>query len=462
MDNNLKKQESVGGVAQRDSFGSKLGIIMAAAGSAIGLGNIWKFPYITGIFGGGAFLVVYLIFIALIGVGVMLAEFLIGRMAQKNAIGSFKELKPNTPWQLVGWMGVAAAFLILAYYGVVAGWTLSYIFKAGANAFAGLTPDGIGQLFNSSISQAVQPLIWQAVFMFIVGFVVISGVKDGIEKYSKILMPLLLVIIVILDIRAVTLPGAMEGIEFLFKPDFSKLNGEAILSALGHAFFSLSLGMGTMMTYGSYIGKKENLATTAVQVSVMDTLIAVMAGVAIFPAVFAFGIPTNAGPGLVFVTLPNVFQQMPGGYFFSILFFVLLAVAALTSAISILEVVVAYFTEDLNISRKKATIIATVSITLIGTLTSLAQGPFADVKIFGLNFFDLFDWITANLLLPLGGLFISLFVGWVLSPQKVKDELSSGGKYEIPYFGFFMIVTKIIAPIGIAIVFLNGIGLLKI
>lgn len=459
MDNNLNKQESVGGAAQRDSFGSKLGIIMAAAGSAIGLGNIWKFPYITGIFGGGAFLVIYLIFIALIGVGVMLAEFLIGRRAQRNAVGSFKKLKPNSPWQYVGWLGVASAFLILAYYGVVAGWTLSYIAKAVQNGFASLTPDGIEQVFDATMTATWAPLFWQAVFMFLVGFVVVSGVKDGIEKYSKVLMPLLLVIIVILDIRAVTLPGAMEGLEFLFKPDFSKITGEAILSALGHAFFSLSLGMGTMMTYGSYIGKKENLATTAVQVSVMDTLIAVMAGVAIFPAVFAFGIPTNAGPGLVFVTLPNVFQQMPGGYIFSIMFFVLLAVAALTSAISILEVVVAYFTEDLNISRKKATIIATVSITLVGTLTSLGFGPLKDVAIFGLNFFDLYDWVTANLLLPLGGLFISLFVGWVMVPQDVKDELSSGGKYEVPYFGFFMVVTKIIAPIGIAIVFLHGIHL---
>jgi len=461
MDNNARQTNvgSGGKLPQRDSFGSKLGIIAAAAGSAIGLGNIWKFPYITGIFGGGAFLVVYLAFILLIGVGVMLAEFLIGRMAQRNAVGSFRELKPNSPWQYVGWMGVIAAFMILAYYGVVAGWTLSYIFKAIMNAFEGLDPDGIGTLFNNSISEGLTPILWQIGFMAIVAWVVIAGVKDGIEKYSKILMPLLLVIIVILDIRAVTLPGASAGLEFLFKPDFSKLTGDGILSALGHAFFSLSLGMGTMITYGSYIGKKENLGVTALQVSIADTLIALLAGIAIFPAVFAFGIATNSGPGLVFVTLPNVFQKMPGGYIFAIMFFVLLAVAALTSAISILEVVVAYFTEDLNISRKKATIISTVGITAAGVLTSLAQGPLADVKLFGLNFFDLFDWITANLLLPLGGLFICLFVGWILSPQKVKDELSNNGEISIPYFGAFMIIMKIVAPAGIAVVFLHGIGM---
>lgn len=446
---------------QRDTFSSKFGIIAAAAGSAIGLGNIWKFPYVTGIYGGSAFIIVYLLCIAVIGFPVMYSEFIIGRKGQRNAIGAFKKIAPGTPWFLTGWMGVASAFMILSFYGVVAGWTLDYIVKSVGNKFVGMTPDAIGGVFGGFISGTWMPLMWQVIFMVITGWIVIAGVKDGIEKYAKFLMPLLLVLIIILDIRAVTLPGAGAGLSFLFKPDFSKITGESILVALGHAFFSLSLGMGTMITYGSYISKKENLGTTAIQVTIADTLIALLAGLAIFPAVFAFGIEPGVGPGLVFVTLPNVFQMMPGGYIFSILFFVLLAVAALTSSISILEVVVAYFVEDLRLSRKKATAIATVAITLVGVLCSLSMGVMSDVKFFGLNFFDLMDWTSANLLLPVGGLLITAFVAWYMGKENAKQEASNEGEIEIPYFGLFIFLAKFIAPIAIAIVFLNGIGLIK-
>ena len=450
---------------QRDGFSSKIGIIAAAAGSAIGLGNIWKFPYITGIYGGAAFILVYLVCIALIGLPVMLSEFLIGRRAQKNAIGSFKKLKPNSPWFMTGWMGFMAAFMILSFYGVVAGWTLDYVVKAAMNSFKGMSPDDIGNTFGSLITSTWTPIIWQLIFMAMTAAVILGGVKDGIEKYAKILMPLLLVIIVVLDIRAITLPGASEGIAFLFKPDFSKMSAEAVLSALGHAFFSLSLGMGTMITYGSYIGKKENLGETALQVTIADTAIALLAGLAIFPAVFAFGIEPSAGPGLVFITLPNVFQQMPGGYFFGILFFVLLAVAALTSSISILEVVVAYFTEDLKMNRTKATVIATAAISVFGVICSLSMGPLAGMKFpimnGSVNFFDWFDWISANLLLPLGGLFISLFVGWGMLKEDVLDEISNGNSLTVSYFDMFVIASKFIAPIGILIVFLYNLGFIK-
>ncbi|SHJ55925.1 sodium-dependent transporter [Paramaledivibacter caminithermalis] len=450
--NNLQK---------RDGFGSKLGIIAAAAGSAIGLGNIWKFPYITGENGGAAFIIVYLICIALIGFPVMLSEFIIGRRAQKNAIGSFKKLAPGTPWFLTGWMGVVAAFFILAFYGVVAGWCLDYIVKAITNSFAGQTTEQIGNAFTGLISNPWQPVIWQIIFMALTAFIVLAGVKDGIEKYAKILMPLLLGIIIILDIRAITLPGSGAGLAFLFKPDFSKLSAQGVLTALGHAFFSLSLGMGTMITYGSYIQKKENLADTAIQVTIADTLIALLAGVAIFPAVFAFGIEPGAGPGLVFVTLPNVFQQMPGGYFFGLLFFILLTVAALTSSISILEVVVAYVVEDMNINRKKAAVVAALLITILGIPCSLAMGPMANIKLLGgRNFFDTLDYIASNWLLPLGGLFISIFVGWILGKENVEDEVTCGG-VKISYLPFFMFLARFIAPIAIAIVFLNGIGVLK-
>lgn len=450
---------------QRDGFSSKLGIIAAAAGSAIGLGNIWKFPYITGVFGGAAFILVYLICIAMIGLPVMLSEFLIGRRAQRNAIGSFKQLKPNTPWFMTGWMGFLSAFMILSFYGVVAGWCLDYIVKAAMNSFSGMSPDDIGNTFGGLISSTWTPIIWQLIFMALTAGVLMGGVKDGIEKYAKILMPLLLVIIVVLDIRAITLPGASEGIAFLLKPDFSKLSGAAVLSALGHAFFSLSLGMGTMITYGSYIGKKENLAETALQVTIADTAIALLAGLAIFPAVFAFGIEPAAGPGLVFVTLPNVFNQMPGGYFFGILFFVLLTVAALTSSISILEVVVAYFTEDLKMNRHKATVIATVAISVVGIFCSLSMGPMAGVKfpIIGgsVNFFDWLDWISANLLLPLGGLFISLFVGFGMVKDDVKDEVTNSGTLKFGLFDTFIFASKFIAPLGILIVFLYNLGFIK-
>ena len=449
---------------ERDGFASKFGIIAAAAGSAIGLGNIWKFPYITGIYGGAAFIIVYLVCIALIGAPVMLSEFTIGRKAQRNAIGSFKKLAPNSPWFITGWMGFLAAFSILSFYGVVAGWSLDYIVNAIMNKFAAMGPDEIGGHFGGLITSAWRPIFWQVVFMAMTAGVVLGGVKDGIEKYAKILMPLLLVIIVILDIRAVTLPGSGAGVSFLLKPDFTKVSSEAILSALGHAFFSLSLGMGTMITYGSYIGKKENLGEVAMQVTIADTLIALLAGLAIFPAVFAFGIEPSAGPGLVFITLPNVFQQMPGGYIFQILFFVLLAVAALTSSVSILEVVVAYFQEEKNISRTKSVIIATVAITILGMAASLSMGPWADFKIllpgFGkLGIFDWLDMFSANYMLPLGGLFISLFVGFKMDREDVYNEVSDEGDLSVSYFGAYMLLTKFVAPIGIAIVFLHNFGL---
>ena len=445
----------------RDGFGSKLGIIAAAAGSAIGLGNIWKFPYITGVYGGAAFILVYLACIAVIGLPVMLSEFLIGRRAQANTVDSFKKLKPNSPWYLTGWLGFVAAVTILSFYGVIAGWTLSYVFSAIANKFVGNSPDQVGEMFTALITNPWQPIFWQVIFMIATAGVIIGGVKDGIEKYAKILMPLLLVIIIILDIRAVTLPGASEGVNFLFKPDFSKLTASAVMSALGHAFFSLSLGMGTMITYGSYINKKENLGVTALQVTLADTAIALLAGLAIFPAVFAFGIEPSAGPGLVFITLPNVFIQMPGGYIFGIMFFILLAVAALTSSISILEVIVAYFTENLKWSRRRAAVVVAAAITALGAFESLTYS----VIDFTLPLFKggewhtypFFDWMIemSDLLLPIGGLFIALFVGHVMLDKDVRDEVSDGGQLSIPWYGAFIFIVKYIAPILIVVTFVN-------
>lgn len=445
----------------RDSFGSKFGVIAAAAGSAVGLGNIWKFPYITGVFGGAAFLFVYIAFILAIGLPVMISELIIGRNSRRNAFGAFKILAPGSQWKYIGLIGVGAAFMILSFYGVVAGWSIQYILLSVSDGFSNKSPEELTSLFTTFISSPMRPIIVQLVFMALTATIVIIGVQKGIEKYSKILMPLLVVILIVLDVKAISLHGAMDGLEFLFKPDFSKLTAKGVLSALGHAFFTLSLGMGTLITYGSYIKNDNNLVRTAVQVTAADTIIAILAGVAIFPAVFAFGIEPSSGAGLVFITLPNVFQQMSGGYIFSILFFVLLAVAALTSAISILEVVVAYFKEEFKLGRMLSTIIATVLISILGVMCSLSMGVFSFFKVSGLNFFDLMDWISANMFLPIGGLFIALFTGWFLKRKLVSEELKKGANIKGYLLSIFMFLVKVIAPIAIAIVFLNGIGILK-
>lgn len=445
----------------RDTFSSKFGVIAAAAGSAVGLGNIWKFPYIAGIYGGAAFLFVYLAFIVAIGFPVMLSELIIGRSSKRNAFGAFKVLAPGTLWRYVGILGVSAAFLILSFYGVVAGWSLQYIFLSIQNGFSNKSPEEITSLFSTFIESPIRPVVLQLVFMLGTGAIVIIGVKKGIEKYTKILMPVLVVILIVLCVKSVSLDGAMAGLSFLFKPDFSKLTGDGILSALGHAFFTLSLGMGTLITYGSYIKKDNNLVRTVVAVTLADTVIAILAGIAIFPAVFAFGIAPTEGPGLIFITLPNVFHQMPGGFIFSILFFVLLTVAALTSSISILEVVVAYFKEEFNMGRKASTILATVLISILGILCSLSMGTLSSYTLFGLNFFDLMDWVSANLLLPIGGLFIAIFIGWFYGRKKVQAEMANGGSLSGALLSMFMFSVKFVAPIAIAIVLLNKVGLLR-
>ncbi len=445
---------------KRDSFSGKFGIIAAAAGSAIGLGNIWKFPYILGENGGAAFLILYLFFVFAIGIPVMLSEFGLGRMTQRNPFGAFKKLAPKQPWYLIGLMGVVAAFLILAFYGTVAGWTLGYLHKTISHEFVDKTPSDINDIFVNFKQHPYLPLVWHGVFMLLTSWIVISGVKNGIEKYSKILMPLLLIIVIFLDIKAISLPGGKEGLKFLFSPDFSKITTNTVLDALGQAFFSLSIGMGVLLTYGSYIDQKVNLTRTAIIVSIADTIIALLAGIAIFPAVYAFNIDPTAGPGLVFQTLPNIFQQMAGGYIFGIMFFVLLVVAALTSSISLLEVVVAYFIEELNMKRKNATIVASISISLLGLFCTLSVGSLENkLLIFGRNIFDIFDFVASNVLLPLGGLAIILFTGWFLSKKKFYDEISNNGTLKLKIFGVIMMVIKFIAPFAIAAIFIKSVFL---
>lgn len=439
----------------RDSFGSKFGIVAAAAGSAIGLGNIWRFPYVAGENGGAAFLLVYILFIFTIGVPVMLSEFVIGRNTQRNPYGAFLKLKPGGKWYLVGVMGIIAAFTILAFYGAVAGWTLEYLYQSVINGFNNKSPEQLNTMFESFRANTLRPVMWQIMFMLLTGLIVVAGVKKGIEKYTKILMPVLFFIIIILCIRSLALPGAKDGLNFLFKPDFSKLTGGIILQALGQAFFSLSIGMGTLITYGSYISKKDNLGNSAIIVSLADTSIAILAGIAIFPAVFAFGIEPASGTGLVFITLPNIFQQMTGGYFFALLFFLLLSVAALTSSISVLEVVVAFFVENLNMKRKNATIFATVSVSYLGTLCAMSWGGFAKFQIKDYNFFGILEYLSSNLFLPLGGLFIALFVGWFYGKGKTWREISNRGKLNVQYLNILMFLLKYVAPIAILLVFIK-------
>lgn len=451
--------------SRRDSFGSKIGIIAAAAGSAIGLGNIWRFPYIVGENGGGAFLLLYIGFIILIGIPVMLSEFTIGRRAQRNAYGSFKLLKPGQPWYLVGLMGIAAAFMILAFYSTVAGWTIEYFLNSVTDTYKGKTPGQLNIMFDSFTSSGYRPVIWQLIFMFLTGAVVFAGVRHGIERYAKILMPVLFLIILALVIRSLTLKGSAEGLNFLFNPDFSKLDGQTILEALGQAFFSLSIGMGTLITYGSYINKKDNLPNTAYAVSAADTFIAILSGVAIFPAMFALGMTPDSeasGEGLVFKVLPLLFNEMPGGYFFQLLFCLLLIVAALTSTISVLEVVVAYFAEELGIRRKKATILAAAAISILGILCTLSQSSLEIFQFGDLNLFDILNFTSANILLPLGGFFIVLFVGWFLGKKNVFDEITNQGKYKIVIKKVFLFIVRFIAPIAIALVFLQGMGIINL
>lgn len=445
-------------IKKREQFGSKIGFILAASGSAIGLGNIWKFPYITGENGGSAFIIIYLLAIALIGFPILLSEFLIGKSTQKDTINAFKTLAPGKYWHFIGWMGVVAAFMILSFYGVVAGWTLSYALDAATGTLSSLAPEEMGDYFNALISDPYEPILWQAIFMLLTILIVVKGVSKGIERWSKILMPLLFVLVIIVAIRSITLPGAEAGIEYLLNPDFSKLTATSFLVAIGHAFFSLSLGMGTMITYGSYLPKDQKLPKAALSVAGMDTFIALLAGFMIFPAVFAFGMEPDQGAGLVFVTLPAVFQQMPLGELFEVLFFILLAIAALTSAISILEVPVAFFTEKFNWSRKKATWIIGTLIFLVGAVASLSYGPLSGFTIGGLVFFDQLDFIASYILLPLGGFFIALFVGYVLKPKKAIELAELTDSKVVSKYWIFTL--KYIAPILIFIVFLNSTGLL--
>jgi NSS family neurotransmitter:Na+ symporter len=440
----------------RDGFGSKLGVIAAAAGSAIGLGNICRFPCELGENGGAAFLLVYLIVVIFLGIPVMLTELVIGRRSQSNTVGAFKKLAPHSKWPIIGYLGVLSSLLIFASYSVVAGWTLEYIFKAATNSFKGENLAVIEQSFKTFHNTGWLNVLLQAIFIFLTGLVVFKGVQNGIEKYSKILMPMLLVILVVLAIRSITLPGAKEGLSFLFHPDFSKITGDTLIGAMGQGFFSLSLGMGALITYGSYVKKDDNLTSTAFSVMISDTLVAVLAGLVIFPAAFTFGVKPEAGMDLVFSTLPMLFNQMAGGYWFCLIFFILLAIAGLTSTIAMLEVVVAYLSEELHLSRKKATVIASAATLFIGLFASLSLMDHTPLKIDGFAFNDFLDFLTANILLPVGGLLIVIFLGWRLGKTEFFDEVTNGGQRKSPLKHIVFFIIRYLAPLAVAVILIAG------
>lgn len=449
----------------RVSFGSKLGAILAAAGSAVGLGNVWRFPYETGNHGGAVFILIYLGCVFILGLPIMIAEFTIGRRSKASTGEAFKTLAPKGYWKWVGYLGVLTGFLILGYYSVVAGWTLEYVFEAATRQFVGKSSANFVTMFQQFSQNPFRPLIWLTVFMLLTHFVIVKGVQKGIERSSKVLMPLLFLLVVVLAVCSVMLPGAEKGIEFLLTPDFSKVTPDVFLGAMGQAFFSLSLGMGCLSTYASYFGKETRLGHTAMSVGLIDTCVAVLAGLIIFPAAFSVGIEPDAGPSLIFITLPNVFQQAFSGvpalaYICSILFYILLALAALTSTISLHEVSTAFLHEKFHFTRKKAACIITVCCWLIGIVSSLALGDWSGYTIAGMNLFDALDFLTAKIMLPLGGMFAAIFVGWVIDRRIVRGEVTNYGTLKAPYYPVYLFILKFIAPIGITLIFLNELGLL--
>ncbi len=439
--------------SDRGLWTSKTGFILAAAGSAIGLGNIWRFPFTAGENGGGAFVLIYLMFVALIGIPVLLAELSIGRQTERNPVGAFKALVPGSWWPFVGGLGVATGFGILSFYSVIAGWTLAYLYKAIVGGFGmNLTAADSEAIFVEIVGDPLLAIVLTVAFLLLTILVVRGGVSGGIERATKVLMPLLFILLVILAIRSVTLPGAMEGVSYLFKPDFSEITTSVAMNALGQALFSLSLGMGAMITYGSYFPKSENLPVAGASVAVFDTLIAVLAGLIIFPALFAVGVEPGAGPSLVFVVLPTIFDSLPAGGFFAIAFYFLLTIAALTSTISLLEVVVSYFVDERGWTRNKAAWVLGSICMVLAVPSALSQGANDTLtNMVGGGFLNLQNIIWGNFSLSIGALLICVFVGWKWGVPAARASLEGGG-FALPAAGMWSFLIRFVCPVAVAIV----------
>ena len=448
---------------ERENFGSRMAVIMAFAGSAIGLGNIWRFPYLVGQDGGAAFVIIYFIATLLISLPIFFAESIVGRRTGKNCRGAFIELGKGTGWPYLGFLMVFTPLWIVSYYSVVGGWSLEYLIQSLRLDFVRLSPDAVSGSFERFISRTWAPLACHLAFLGATVAIVALGVKSGIEKFSKICLPVLFALVVLIAVYSLTLPGAQKGVAYLFKPDFSKLTFRSCLDALGQSFFSLSLGMGIIITYSSYVSKQENLFVSGAGTAVSDVLFALLAGVAIMPAVFAAGIEPGSGPGLIFDTLPYIFARMGLeapvlSSIAAVLFFLTILFAALTSSVSLIEVGVAYLTEERGFKRGWACVFLFVVTGALGVLCSLSFGPLANVKVLGMGFFDLFDTLASNVLLTIGGLLVVLFVGWKMSREDVFDEFTNGGtkKRNVRMFNFFYFLIRYVAPVGVAVLFISN------
>ena len=448
---------------QREHFGSRFAVIAAMAGSAVGLGNIWRFPYVLGEYGGAAFILVYMAASLLVALPIFFAESVIGRRSRLDTYGAMRKLAPGTAWKWVGLLTILSPLLILSYYSVVGGWSVEFLFKALSFDFTGsASEEEVAGFFGRFISSTWQPLLSHTLFMALVAGVVLGGVKKGIERFSKVAMPLLFVLIVFIVVYSLTLPGSMAGVNYLLNPDFSRLTADAYAAALGQAFFSLSLGVGTVLTYASYVKKEENLVASGVGTAVCDLLFAIIAAFAVMPAVFAAGIAPESGPGLVFQTLPFIFNKMGEGMplvsaVVSTTFFLTILAAALTSAISMLEVGVAFLVDEKGMKRRTATLVLALSTWLVGVLCSLSFGSLSGIKLLGLSFFDFLDTLCSDWLLPLGGLVFTVFVGWWMSKADVRDELTNGGTCNVKLFRGVYFLMRYLAPVGIVLVFLSNI-----
>lgn len=443
----------------RGNFGSRLGVILASAGSAVGLGNIWRFPTEVGRNGGAAFILVYLFCVFLVAMPVMVSEFIVGRRSKSNTIGAYRVLSPGKPWVIIGYMGVLGGILILSFYSVVAGWTLHYTIDSFRNVLSANLD--FAKVFNDFVTHPWKPLLFQYLFLLMTHFVVVRGVESGIERSSKMMMPLLFLLILMLTGFSLCMPGAADGLTFLLKPDFSKVTTSVVLSAMGQAFFSLSVGVGCLATYASYFKPDTRLVKSAFSVCFIDSMVAILSGFIIFPAAFSVaGVEVDAGPGLVYITLPHVFNMAFGsmpllGYAFSGMFYVLLLLAALTSTISMHEIATAFIHENFKLSRKTSATIVTAICLLLGTACSLSFGPWNEIKVFGMGFFDLFDFVTAKYMMPLGGLLITLFIGWYLKQEVVREELTNTGTLQVRTYKFLFFLIRWVAPVGVILIFLN-------
>lgn len=449
---------------ERANFGSKIGAILATAGSAVGLGNVWRFPYMTGENGGAAFILIYIGCVLLLGIPCMISEFIIGRHGASNTARAYSKLSNGTPWKYVGFMGVLTGFLITGYYAVVSGWCLQYVYASSVGLLKG-DPSYVTAYFKTFMQSPVRPVVWTIVILAVTHFVIIRGVRGGIERASKLLMPTLFILLLVIVVSSCFLPGAERGMAFLLKPDFTKIDSGVFLGALGQSFYSLSIAMGCICTFASYFSRQTNLLNTAVQVSVVDTMVAVLAGLMIFPAAFSVGINPDSGPSLIFITLPNVFNHafssMPiVGWLVALMFYALLSLAALTSLISLHEVSTAFFHEELHVSRRRGALLVTVSTCVIGAFCSLSLGPMDSLQLGGKSLFDLFDFVTGQIMLPVGGFLTCLFMGWYVPKKLIKDEFTNGGTVSAAFYGVYLFAIRFVCPVCIAAIFLHQFGII--